>query len=387
MKMSVLITETKTKIVHFFLFVFSSMFTCNTGVLSYRVLAGVISKSKAVFYIFSDLFQYKYNTIATGSRTHQQTLVFLLIVGRWLLPKDNFSRESLAQLLLVLIGSGEDIVEFVSENLTFPEIGCSKVTTVLVLILWAISLQQFSVALPQRKHKPDLDFDPEKKVVDKWISTVNRLLESRRSTIGNLSLHVESVVNENEQAKFSRKGRANSLHDKLSLKHVLMESTEVREALVTVVLQDGPFLCFRIYVLSLGYSTVLFYACKNLLVILLHAYRIYAMMVGVRRRGRIRGLGSPVATSGGTGPYIGRPKLKKKRNSEMIEISRVRAFSIFEHDEDEIENEDVNQDLVLKESAPTYFPLNDRKLSVRFETFSNPINDLEMTETEEDMNQ
>jgi len=41
----------------------------------------------------------------------EQMLLFLLILGRWALPKGNISRNELSQLLLVYIGMAADIIE------------------------------------------------------------------------------------------------------------------------------------------------------------------------------------------------------------------------------------------------------------------------------------
>lgn len=83
----------------------------------------------------------------------QYTVVFVLIFCRWLLPRDNFTREKVAQLLLVLVGSGEDIVEFVTVIFTSGHFGCSRAITVVVLVLWSIAIFQFSIAIPEKKNK------------------------------------------------------------------------------------------------------------------------------------------------------------------------------------------------------------------------------------------
>lgn len=44
--------------------------------------------------------------------TLHQTLLFVLVIGRWLLPKGDITRNQLSQLLLVFIGVGADILEF-----------------------------------------------------------------------------------------------------------------------------------------------------------------------------------------------------------------------------------------------------------------------------------
>lgn len=42
----------------------------------------------------------------------EQFLMLILIIGRWLLPKGDLTREQLSQLLLVYIGTAADIIEF-----------------------------------------------------------------------------------------------------------------------------------------------------------------------------------------------------------------------------------------------------------------------------------
>ena len=41
----------------------------------------------------------------------EQLVLFVLILGRWMLPKGNISRDELSQLLLVYIGMAADIIE------------------------------------------------------------------------------------------------------------------------------------------------------------------------------------------------------------------------------------------------------------------------------------
>ena len=42
----------------------------------------------------------------------EQFLMLVLIIGRWMLPKGDMTRDQLAQLLLVYIGTAADIIEF-----------------------------------------------------------------------------------------------------------------------------------------------------------------------------------------------------------------------------------------------------------------------------------
>ena len=48
----------------------------------------------------------------TWNTVIEQFLMLILIIGRWLLPKGDLTREQLSQLLLVYIGTAADIIEF-----------------------------------------------------------------------------------------------------------------------------------------------------------------------------------------------------------------------------------------------------------------------------------
>lgn len=41
----------------------------------------------------------------------EQLLLVILVVGRWLLPKGELSRDELSQLLLIYVGTAADIAE------------------------------------------------------------------------------------------------------------------------------------------------------------------------------------------------------------------------------------------------------------------------------------
>ena len=42
-----------------------------------------------------------------------QILILAIVLGRWILPKGKINQDELSQLLLIFIGTGADIVEFV----------------------------------------------------------------------------------------------------------------------------------------------------------------------------------------------------------------------------------------------------------------------------------
>jgi len=47
-----------------------------------------------------------------------QLILFIIIIGRWMLPKaKGVTRDQLSQILLIFIGVGADILEFVTETI------------------------------------------------------------------------------------------------------------------------------------------------------------------------------------------------------------------------------------------------------------------------------
>lgn len=80
--------------------------------------------------------------------------MLVLILGRWLLPKGDLTRDQLSQLLLVYIGTAADIIEFFD---SFKEntIANEPLLVFLTLGIWSWSLLQFTIVLSAtRARKP-----------------------------------------------------------------------------------------------------------------------------------------------------------------------------------------------------------------------------------------
>ncbi|XP_038045846.1 transmembrane protein 26-like [Patiria miniata] len=159
--------------------------------------------------------------------TLEQILIALLIVGRWLLPKGALTREQLSQLLLVYIGMGADILEFFGESVEEEAVVCNLPLITLIMLFWSWSLSQFtlvrtSVSAPQTK-------------------------DTKRR---------KSMVSGGLGGCFG---------------------SEIWGLCITIVMQDGPFLVMRLY-LIIAYNAssqlLLFFTIKNILVILLQLYRM-----------------------------------------------------------------------------------------------------------------
>eukprot|EP00111_Clytia_hemisphaerica_P006229 TCONS_00018041-protein len=67
-----------------------------------------------------------------------------LVMGRWLLPRGELTRDQLSALLLAFIGNGADCIEFLNTWNDFPDLRNRQVTDT-VLVLYSVSILQFAV--------------------------------------------------------------------------------------------------------------------------------------------------------------------------------------------------------------------------------------------------
>lgn len=80
------------------------------------------------------------------TRILEQIVLVVLILGRWLLPKGNLSRDQFSQLMLVYIGMAADIVE-IFEAFRESKVMLEPMLTYAVLGVWSWSLLQFCLVL------------------------------------------------------------------------------------------------------------------------------------------------------------------------------------------------------------------------------------------------
>ncbi|XP_070207982.1 transmembrane protein 26-like [Littorina saxatilis] len=163
----------------------------------------------------------------------EQLLLLILIIGRWLLPKGEITREQLSQLLLVYIGMAADIIELFE---AFKEEGVKEnfLLTIIILALWTASLTQFTFVLTSTKSK-----------------RMRPVLFQSASTTSAISTNGKSCC-----------------------------PTEVWSIVISMVLQDGPFLVLRM-LLIFRYDVIsytnLFFTSKNSLVLMLQFYRLVVL--------------------------------------------------------------------------------------------------------------
>ncbi|XP_033116732.1 transmembrane protein 26-like [Anneissia japonica] len=162
----------------------------------------------------------------------QQVFLFILVIGRWLLPQGGITRDQLYELLLVNIGMAADILEFIIEGININVVGCSSGLITMILFFWSFSLMQFTLSLTAEREKVALAYDT--------------------TDVGILSRWTKCP-------------------------HCVCCSTDVWATMVTLIMQDGPFVIVRLY-LIIEFDAIsqgmLFFTAKNLLVIVVQIYRL-----------------------------------------------------------------------------------------------------------------
>ncbi|XP_067618297.1 transmembrane protein 26 isoform X2 [Eurosta solidaginis] len=161
----------------------------------------------------------------------EQFLMLILIIGRWMLPKGDLTRDQLSQLLLVYIGTAADIMEFFE---SYKDVNIIKIPILVFLTLgiWSWSLMQFTIVL---------------------------------------------------SATRARRPRGSGLHrsdDTTDCCDGCCCGIDIWAIVLNVILQDAPFLTLRMLIIFqykiLNYMSV-FFTCKNTLVIVLQLYRLYVV--------------------------------------------------------------------------------------------------------------
>lgn len=165
----------------------------------------------------------------------EQTMLIVLVLGRWLMPKGDMSRDQLSQLLMVYVGLGADILD-IFDTFKEPEVKTNRAVVIIGLALFSWALMQFPLVLTQTQ--------PPKG-------------EPLQRSSGGLSCcpGAPSVS-------------------------TTCCSSEVWSLLLTVGLQDGPFLLYRLYLMvqeQVLNQLMIFFTCKNILIVLLELYRIFVM--------------------------------------------------------------------------------------------------------------
>lgn len=224
--------------------------------------------------------------------TLEEIMLLLLIVSRWLLPKGNITRDQLSLLLLVYFGIGFDIMElfYLFEEL---DVLLSRGTTYAILVVWTVSLFQFTIVLTTVKsRRPRLSLQT---------TPLRRLVACRCCQF------------------------------------------EIWGLLTSVFMQDGPFLILRLYCfigMKLFSYNLLFYTVKNVLVVVLQAYRFVVLLLNCRenfdtdmeRSASMASIASVKQRNGSAGPRAvdgasSSAYKNQSRNASHISLNQSQDFS------------------------------------------------------------
>ncbi|XP_013865852.1 transmembrane protein 26 [Austrofundulus limnaeus] len=162
-------------------------------------------------------------------------MLIVLVLGRWLMPKGDMSRDQLSQLLMVYVGLGADILD-IFDTFKEPEVKTNKAVVVTGLALFSWALMQFPLVLTQT-----------------------------RPANGELPPRI--------------RGSLHCCHRPPSPVASCC-SSEAWSLLLAVGLQDGPFLVYRLCLMArerVLNQLMIFFTCKNILVVLLELYRIFVV--------------------------------------------------------------------------------------------------------------
>ncbi|KAK5978676.1 Transmembrane protein 26 [Trichostrongylus colubriformis] len=168
----------------------------------------------------------------------EQLLLVVLIIGRWLLPKGDISREQLSQILLAYLAISSDIVEFFDvfkEKAVYNNINVQQI----VLAAWTLSLLQFPFVL-----------------------TVSR---ARKMRVAITKTYEELIMPHTSPPNFWE----------------VFYDVDIWAIILANSLQDIPFLLVRLYLMlqhGLITYTMIFFTCKNALIIALQTYRAFILL-------------------------------------------------------------------------------------------------------------
>ncbi|XP_021030951.1 transmembrane protein 26 [Mus caroli] len=164
-----------------------------------------------------------------------QTLLLILIIGRWLLPiGGTITRDQLSELLLMFVGTAADILEFTTETLKENNVRTNPTLVSGILVVWTWSMLQFPL---------------------------------------DLAVQLKLVCPASVKARgFLRV-------------FLCQYSADLWAIGLSFFIQDGPFLVVRL-VLMIYFKVInhmlVFFAVKNSLVMVLHFYRLVALIMATR---------------------------------------------------------------------------------------------------------
>lgn len=217
-------------------------------------------------------------------------LIVGIIIGRWLMPRGEMSKEQLSALLLMYVGNAADILELFAA-FDEPEIMKNRkvITAVIFIFTWA--MYQFSLVATITTKNETIK---RRKLIKKDTRTL--LYSGRELKVGGVEdLYIKTIrtrLNTSSpkgKGKRTVSGRAAHILPRIvpvnqgatRQKQKVIKYREIHgetfQILVTLLMQDGPFLILRLY-LSMQFAVSsemhIFFTAKNAFVSILLVYRL-----------------------------------------------------------------------------------------------------------------
>lgn len=219
-----------------------------------------------------------------------------LIVGRWMIPRGTITRDQLSALLLGFVGTTADILE-IFELFKEENIQMSNNIIFTVISLYSLATFQFTLVTTatcedsdKRNFKDIFKFSRSSSKVapKKSIFSISTSTDTEKQDYIN---EIQKIVKLKKKINQRGRGKKNSSVANMAKKMADAEAArkekvvedrrqmnaELFQILVTLAMQDGPFLMLRLYaiiVLEIMSEMHLFFTCKNILVVLLLIYRL-----------------------------------------------------------------------------------------------------------------
>ena len=235
--------------------------------LARRLMCKMVYKSISFHNLF--LFQTVHDTRNLYSTTLQQTLMLVLIVGRWLLPRGELTRDELSQLLLVYIGMAADMLEYSIETLRVEQIACDPPIFYAVIAVWSWSLTQFTLGLTSTRSR---------RAAGKMKETKN---DENNAPVPDEIYSPATSIDSLELSKFQ--------NVKLTLLATGVCGTELWALIISLLIQDGPYLVTRLYIMihfRVFDHSMIFFTCKNALLLVIVFYRLFVVINKTRRKNK-----------------------------------------------------------------------------------------------------
>ncbi|XP_068096766.1 transmembrane protein 26-like isoform X2 [Hyperolius riggenbachi] len=190
-----------------------------------------------------ECMDYGYTEYAHFLQGLEETVILVLVIGRWLMPKGGLTRDQLSQLLLTYLALGADILD-VLQLIKETKINTNRNVTIVGLCLFSWAILQFTIVLTQTASP-----------------------SSQKTSVTEESLTTSAT-------KILRP----------------CCDTEIWSVIITVGMQDGPFLLYRVYLATaegVFNESMTFFICKNTLTVIIQMYRVVVNLYQKKRDRKI----------------------------------------------------------------------------------------------------